>query len=133
MKKLISTLLVLSLLSSCSSSKFFTEWREEIKADMSSKFGEPYPVTNVKYSTDQPQARVEEKKIFKYSPANFYYVEYSRRHYHRSLLGYSTYSPTYIPNYTELYTPKTITIKGVMHSTHGSSYYHISSTINYTY
>jgi hypothetical protein len=57
MKKLITLALV--LLSSCSSTQYFTDWKQEIKTDMDSKFGETYAVTNGELSTDQPAYKID--------------------------------------------------------------------------
>jgi hypothetical protein len=96
MKKLIPLALV--LLSSCSSTQYFSEWKQEIKTDMDSKFGETYAVTNTPLSTDQPKAKGDLYNFFKYGDT-----------YNYDNFNTYLYMPVYTPIYTPAYFPRTYT------------------------
>jgi len=88
MKKLLPLALV-SLMTSCSSSQYLSDWRQEIKNDMDSKFGEVYAVTDTRLSPDQPSYRIEEIRQFSYNPYLYYYYigNYNYNMYQLNMIG----------------------------------------------
>ena len=88
MKKLIPLALV--LLSSCSSTQYyFADWKQEIKTDMDSKFGEVYAVTDTELSQDQPVYKVDVAPQYNSNPYLYYYYisNYNYNMYQLNMIG----------------------------------------------
>jgi hypothetical protein len=97
MKKLITIALV-SLMTSCSSTQYFAEWKQEIKTDMDSKFGEVYAVTDTRLSPDQPVYKVDVAPQYNYNPDMYYYY---LDNYHYNMYQLNTSFNTW--RYSNLY------------------------------